>query len=74
MGGVACYKDKKKKKDDERRGLKYDWEQPLPKSLAGWGHRWDYLVLNQGLLPSQGSSGTVMSAPGHREEREQTKG
>lgn len=56
-----------------RRGMRYDSEQPLPKSVAGWGHGWDHLVLNQGLSPSQGSSGTVMSAPGHREEKRQTK-
>lgn len=34
----------------------------------------DYSVLlNQGFLPSQGSSGTVMSAPGQREDGRQTK-
>lgn len=31
-------------------------------------------MLNQGLLPSQASSGTIMSAPGQGEEGKQTKG
>lgn len=57
-----------------RSGMWCDREQPHPKSGAGWGHRWDSLLLNQGLLLSQGSSGTVMSALGHREGRRQTKG